>query len=125
MAAGETADPRRFSALADKIVYRDVFRRMPLLADSALKAYFQTVVDTKNIVMLLRSKALGWDLSRFGEMFLSGGLIPYRAVSYTHLHMTAKQPKASTSGMIMTAVVETYAILALLAGLLLIWNIPF
>ncbi len=78
VAAGETADPRRFSALADKIVYRDVFRRMPLLADSALKAYFQTVVDTKNIVMLLRSKALGWDLSRFGEMFLSGGLIPYR-----------------------------------------------
>lgn len=41
------------------------------------------------------------------------------------IHMTAKQPKASTSGMIMTAVVETYAILALLAGLLLIWNIPF
>ena len=41
------------------------------------------------------------------------------------IHMTAKQPKSSVSGMVMTAVVETYAILALLAGLLLIWNIPF
>lgn len=40
------------------------------------------------------------------------------------IHLTAKQPRSSTSGMIMTAVVETYAILALLASLLMIWNIP-
>jgi len=41
------------------------------------------------------------------------------------IHMTAKQPRSSVGGMIMTAVVETYAILAFLAGLLLISNIPF
>jgi V/A-type H+-transporting ATPase subunit K len=36
------------------------------------------------------------------------------------IHMTAKQPEASAKGMTMTAMVETYAILALLASILLV-----
>lgn len=36
------------------------------------------------------------------------------------IHMTAKQPDASAKGMTMTAMVETYAILALLASILLV-----
>jgi len=36
------------------------------------------------------------------------------------IHMTAKQPDASAKGMTMTAMVETYAILALLASVLLV-----
>jgi V/A-type H+-transporting ATPase subunit K len=39
------------------------------------------------------------------------------------IHMTAKQPDASAKGMTMTAMVETYAILALLASILLVLGI--
>lgn len=39
------------------------------------------------------------------------------------IHMTAKQPGASVKGMTMTAMVETYAILSLLASLLLVLGI--
>jgi V/A-type H+-transporting ATPase subunit K len=41
-------------------------------------------------------------------------------MSVAAIHMTAKQPGASGRGIIMTVVVETYAILALLASILLI-----
>lgn len=37
------------------------------------------------------------------------------------IHMTAKQPEASAKGITMTALVETYAILALLTSILLIF----
>ncbi len=39
------------------------------------------------------------------------------------IHMTAKQPDASAKGMTMTAMVETYAILALLVSILLVLGI--
>ena len=39
------------------------------------------------------------------------------------IHMTAKQPDASAKGMTMTAMVETYAILALLASILIVLGI--
>lgn len=39
------------------------------------------------------------------------------------IHMTAKQPDASAKGMTMTALVETYAILALLVSILLIFGL--
>jgi V/A-type H+-transporting ATPase subunit K len=39
------------------------------------------------------------------------------------IHMTAKQPDASAKGMTMTAMVETYAILALLTSILLVFGI--
>jgi len=40
-------------------------------------------------------------------------------VSVSAIHMTAKQPNASSKGMTMTAMVETYAILALLSSILI------
>jgi V/A-type H+-transporting ATPase subunit K len=39
------------------------------------------------------------------------------------IHMTGKQPDASGKGITMTALVETYAILALLASILLMFGI--
>jgi V/A-type H+-transporting ATPase subunit K len=39
------------------------------------------------------------------------------------IHMTAKQPDSSAKGIMMTALVETYAILALLASILLVIGI--
>ena len=41
-------------------------------------------------------------------------------VAVSAIHMTAKQPDASARGITMTALVETYAILALLISVLLI-----
>ena len=41
-------------------------------------------------------------------------------VAVSAIHMTAKQPDASARGITMTALVETYAILALLVSILLI-----
>jgi len=40
------------------------------------------------------------------------------------IHMTAKDPEASARGITMTALVETYAILALLVSILLLYGIP-
>jgi V/A-type H+-transporting ATPase subunit K len=45
------------------------------------------------------------------------------SVAVSAIHMTAKQPDASVKGMTMTAMVETYAILSLLASILLIQGI--
>lgn len=39
------------------------------------------------------------------------------------IHMTAKQPASSARGMTMTAMVETYAILALLASILIMFGL--
>ena len=39
------------------------------------------------------------------------------------IHMTGKQPDASGKGITMTALVETYAILALLTSILLIFSL--
>jgi len=41
------------------------------------------------------------------------------------IHMVAKQPDASGKGITMTVLVETYAILALLASILMIQGIQF
>ncbi len=41
--------------------------------------------------------------------------------SVASIHMTAKQPDASAKGITMTALVETYAILALLVSVLLVF----
>lgn len=43
--------------------------------------------------------------------------------SVAAIHMTAKQPGSSARGMTMAAMVETYAILALLASILIIFNL--
>lgn len=40
------------------------------------------------------------------------------------IHMTGKQPDASAKGITMTALVETYAILALLVSILILISIP-
>jgi V/A-type H+-transporting ATPase subunit K len=69
----------------------------------------------------------GWAF--FGACMPAGiiGLISaiYQAkTAVSAIHMTAKQPDASVKGMTMTAMVETYAILALLASILLIQGIP-
>ena len=44
-------------------------------------------------------------------------------VAVSSIHLTAKQPEASARGMTLTAMVETYAILALLISILLIFGI--
>lgn len=44
-------------------------------------------------------------------------------VAVSAIHMTAKQPGASGKGITMTALVETYAILALLVTILLIFSL--
>lgn len=44
-------------------------------------------------------------------------------VAVSSIHMTAKQPDASSKGMIFTAMVETYAVLALLMSILFIFGI--
>lgn len=78
IAAAATAcpDARTFSITADKMIYAYVFRRLPLLADPALRTYFQTAVDAKNVVMMIRSRVLGWDWPEFSAMFIPGGTIP-------------------------------------------------
>lgn len=45
-------------------------------------------------------------------------------VSVSAIHLTGKQPDASTKGMTLTALVETYAILALLVSILFVFGIP-
>jgi len=44
-------------------------------------------------------------------------------MSVAAIHMTAKQPDASGKGMTMTVLVETYAILALLASILMVLGV--
>ncbi|MBC8586495.1 V-type ATP synthase subunit K [Youxingia wuxianensis] len=72
------------------------------------------------------SVAQGWAL--FGAAMPIGivGLLSaiYQGkTAVASIHMTAKQPDSSAKGITMTAMVETYAILALLVSILLVFGI--
>jgi len=73
----EIDNPQRLSTTVDKAIYRYIFKHLPLVPNLALKAYFQLSVDTKNIITMVRTQALGWEIDRFAEMFLKGGLIDF------------------------------------------------
>lgn len=74
------------------------------------------------------SVAQGWSL--FGACLPSIIVLPISAffqarMAVNAIHMVAKQPDASGKGITMTVLVETYAILALLASILMIQGIQF
>ncbi len=69
------------------------------------------------------SVAQGWMFFAACLPIAFGGLfsaIYQGKVAVSAIHMTAKQPDASARGITMTALVETYAILALLVSILLV-----
>ena len=70
--------------------------------------------------------AQGWAL--FGAAMPIGIVGLFSAIyqgqtAAASIHMTAKQPDSSAKGITMTAMVETYAILALLVSILLVFGI--
>jgi len=72
--------------------------------------------------------AQGWSL--FGACLPGIIVLPVSAffqakMAVNAIHMVAKQPDASGKGITMTVLVETYAILALLASILMIQGIQF
>lgn len=89
------------------------------------------------VLVLVRIGLLGGspaDLSKEQGWALFGACMPIAIIGFVSaiyqartavaaIHMTAKQPDASAKGMTMTAMVETYAILALLASILLLFGI--
>lgn len=89
------------------------------------------------VLTLVFSGVMGGDASTLtagqGWMFLLAGLptgvvglisgIAQGNAAVAAIHMTAKQPDASAKGITMTALVETYAILALLVSVLLLISI--
>lgn len=69
------------------------------------------------------SNAVGWQIFGACMPMAFGGLfsaIYQGQTSVSAIHMVAKQPDASGKGITMVALVETYAILALLVSLLII-----
>ncbi|MGI6392806.1 MAG: V-type ATP synthase subunit K [Candidatus Izemoplasmatales bacterium] len=73
------------------------------------------------------SAEAGWAM--FGACVPSIIVLPLSAyyqakMAVNSIMMVAKQPEASAKGMTMTVLVETYAILALLASILMIQGIP-
>ena len=89
------------------------------------------------VLILVFSGIMGGDASAItmeqGWMYLFAGLpigivgllsgIAQGNTAVSAIHMTAKQPDASAKGITMTALVETYAILALLVSVLLLISI--
>lgn len=70
--------------------------------------------------------AQGWQFFGAAMPMAIAGLVSGIAQGKTAvgaIHMTGKQPDASGKGITMTALVETYAILALLTSILLIYGI--
>lgn len=68
----------------------------------------------------------GWQFFFAALPMAIAGLVSGIAQGHTAvaaIHMTGKQPDASGKGITMTALVETYAILALLTSILLIYGI--
>ena len=89
------------------------------------------------VLVLVRIGLLGGtpvDLSKEQGWAFFGACMPIAIIGFASaiyqaktavaaIHMTAKQPDASAKGMTMTAMVETYAILALLSSILLLFGI--
>ncbi|MFA5543954.1 MAG: V-type ATPase subunit [Bacilli bacterium] len=63
---------RVVSAKIDNLFYSYVLKSN---SNATLKQYFKLRIDLANLSTLIRSTNLNWDLSRFSEMFIEGGLI--------------------------------------------------
>lgn len=63
---------RVVSAKIDNLFYSYVLKSN---SNATLKQYFKLRIDLANLSTLIRSANLNWDLSRFSEMFIEGGLI--------------------------------------------------
>ena len=94
--------------------------------DGVLYVYNQVVVGVLGGNAVDLTAAQGWQFFGAAMPMAIAGLVSGIAQGKTAvgaIHMTGKQPDASGKGITMTALVETYAILALLTSILLIYGI--
>ena len=66
-------NPRVFSTVIDQTIFDYIFDQFNLLTSPALKTYFQTYIDSANLLTFLRSRELKWDQNTCKEMLLTHG----------------------------------------------------
>lgn len=66
-------NPRIFSTVIDQTIFDYIFDQFNLLTSPALKTYFQTYIDSANLLTFLRSRELKWDQNTCKEMLLTHG----------------------------------------------------
>ncbi len=75
---GHLTNARFISNIIDQAIYDYIFVQMKFTQASALKSYFQAVIDTTNVMSWLRCRLLDWDVSEFSSMFINHGLIAHQ-----------------------------------------------
>ena len=71
----EINNPRRLSAIIDNETFAFVFKAIKYSQYAAMQAYYRSFIDFRNVITLIRSRALNWDYSAFAEMVIPGGII--------------------------------------------------
>ncbi|NLD26554.1 MAG: V-type ATPase subunit [Acholeplasmataceae bacterium] len=78
-------NPRILSAKVDNAIFGHIASVLKLRPQNALAVYYRTYVDFQNVLILVRSRHLDWELPRFLEMFINFGSIPYEVFQEAYL----------------------------------------
>ncbi len=71
----ELNNPRLVSAYIDNSVYSYAFKQLGMFPNKNLKPYFEVSIDIANVLTLVRSLKLNWDVNQYLEMFIDGGKV--------------------------------------------------
>lgn len=66
-------DPRIVSAVVDNAVYTHIKRVLKKHKDPLLAEYFTAKIDFTNLLTIIRSNVLGWEISKVRPLLLDGG----------------------------------------------------
>ncbi|MDD3126782.1 MAG: V-type ATPase subunit [Candidatus Izemoplasmatales bacterium] len=72
----DITDPRMLSAAIDNQTFAFLFKTLKYSQGGALLAYYRSFVDFRNVITVIRSRALKWEYEAFAKMLIPGGLIP-------------------------------------------------
>ena len=68
-------NPRILSTIIDNALFAFIASVLKFRPGNALSFYYQSIVDFQNVLGMIRSINLGWDLDNFLQMFIKEGTI--------------------------------------------------
>jgi V/A-type H+-transporting ATPase subunit C len=77
-------NPRILSAKIENALFGHIALLLKFRPQNALSVYYRTFIDFQNLLILVRSRHLDWELARFSEMFINYGSIPYEVFQETY-----------------------------------------
>lgn len=71
----DVVSPRLLSAIIDDSIFDFILQKLKFSFNDTLKTYFTAMIDFANVLSLIRSKKLNWNIDQFEEMYIKNGKI--------------------------------------------------